>query len=306
MNPPDDVLPLPILIVLWLGLWACFAAWIIAGRRLLSGKPLIAFERRRQVPWGGLDLLLVFVFYVFASAAMMAAIHFLLGPDADKPAPGADAETSHAIVQLFRDGDATAVVCCVLAAVCVAPIVEEFLVRVLLQGWLEKIDQRLGPAAPSLRRILPWSVGPILLSSFIFAMLHFRVATEPTNREYLLYMMVGNALVGILTAAFATLLIWLKNGATAADFGFVAKRMPYDIALGLSAAAATILPIFAMQITLSQILPKWLAADPLPLFCFALVLGTLYCRTHRVVASVVLHMCLNTASLTVLWLSMAG
>ena len=37
------------------------------------------------------------------------------------------------------------------------------------------------------------------------------------------------------------------------------------------------------------------------LFFFALALGTLYYRTHSVVAPIVLHMALNVTSLTMAW-----
>lgn len=300
MDRPPELPPPAAWIAFWLASWACLVAWSVAAWRFWRGRPPIAFERRRQVPWGGLDVLLVFVFFVLSSLAMAVAVNFLLGPDAGKPVAGADAETLHVIVQLFRDGNAWTILLCVVSAVCVAPVVEEFLFRVLLQGSLERLDRRLRPKVLNLRRILPWGVGPVLISSFIFAMVHFRVATPPMNREYLLLMMVGNSLVGISTATFAVLLLRLKTGATAADFGFVAKKVPYDVGLGLAVAGGVILPIFILQAVLNFILPPWVAADPLPLFCFALVLGTLYCRTHRLVASVVLHSSLNATSLAML------
>ena len=93
----------------------------------------------------GFDLLFVFVFYIVSSIAMFAVIAQVLGPDADKPAAGADVETSHAIVQLFRGGNPWMILLCVVSAVVVAPIVEEFLFRVLLQGWLERVARRLRP-----------------------------------------------------------------------------------------------------------------------------------------------------------------
>ena len=306
MDQPPELPPPSAWIALWLGSWACIVAWSAAAWWLWQGRPPIAFERRRQVPWGGLDVLLVFAFFVLASVAMMFTVELLLGPDAGRPAAGADVEKSHAIVQLFRGGDAWTVLLCVVSAVCVAPIMEEFLFRVLLQGWLERLDRQLGPMAPNLRRILPWSAGPILLSSFIFAMVHFRVAAPPVKLEYLLFLMVGGSLVAMATAVFAVLLLRLKTGATAADLGFVARKVPRDVGLGLAAAGGVVLPIIILQAVLNAVLPSWVAADPLPLFCFAVVLGMLYCRTHRVVASIVLHISLNATSLAALWFFMPG
>jgi membrane protease YdiL (CAAX protease family) len=54
------------------------------------------------------------------------------------------------------------------------------------------------------------------------------------------------------------------------------------------------------------LLPSYVAADPFTLFPFALVLGTLYCRAHRIVPAIVLHAALNTTSLVLLWLQTLG
>jgi len=285
------------------------SVWVVVGSRLWNREPVLPLVRRWQVPWSGFDLLFVFAFFVLSSGLMFAVVGHILGPDADGPAAGAgiggnDVETSHAIVQLFRGGNPWMIMFCVVSAVVVAPIVEEFLFRVLLQGWLERVDRRLRPMLPMLRRMVPWGVAPVVLSSVIFAMVHFRVASPPMNTRYLLLMMVGNSLVGILTVVFAILLLRLKNGATASDFGFVVGKILPDVCLGLVAAAAVIFPVFILQAVMTAVLPKWVAADPLPLFCFAVALGFLYFRTHRIVASIVLHMSLNLASLVMLWLYM--
>ena len=61
-----------------------------------------------------------------------------------------------------------------LMAVVVAPIVEEFFFRVLLQGWLEAGDRRRRRQLPQFRRLLPIGGGPIVLASLAFAALHIR------------------------------------------------------------------------------------------------------------------------------------
>jgi membrane protease YdiL (CAAX protease family) len=44
--------------------------------------------------------------------------------------------------------------------------------------------------------------------------------------------------------------------------------------------------------------------DPIPLFVLALILGYLYQQTHRLWPCIVLHMCLNAASLAMLLASL--
>jgi membrane protease YdiL (CAAX protease family) len=307
MNQPLELLPDSVLFTISVGAWLCLIAWAFMVSRLISKKPVLPLEPRRQVPWNALDLFIVFVFFVMVSGVMFFVIEHILDPEIVKPVDGADAETTHAIVQLFRDGNPWTIMLCIISAVVVAPIVEEFLFRVLLQGWLERVDYNLGPILPGMRRFIPWGMSPIILSSAIFAVVHFRIASPPLNPLYLLYLLVGNCLVGIATAVFAALLIGIKNIAKPSDFGFVAKKIPQDTAIGLTAAAAVVLPIIVFQTVLTKILPiKSIATDPLPLFFFALALGFLYCRTHRIVASIVLHMSLNATSLIALWLMMQG
>ncbi|MEA1951459.1 MAG: CPBP family intramembrane glutamic endopeptidase [Planctomycetota bacterium] len=311
MDHPPGLPPTSVWIILGLASWLCVSVWVVVGSRLWNREPVLPLARRRQVPWSGFDLLFVFAFFVLASGLMFAVIGHILGPNADEPAAGVgiagvDVETSHAIVQLFRGGNPWMILFCVVSAVVVAPIVEEFLFRVLLQGWLERMDRQLRPMLPVLRRLVPWGVAPLVLSSLVFAMVHFRVASPPMNTRYLLSMMVGNSLVGISTSVFAILLLRIKNGATASDLGFAGGKFPQDVCLGLAAAAGVIFPVFILQAVMTAVLPKWIAADPLPLFCFAVALGFLYCRTHRVVASIVLHMSLNATSLVMLWFYMLG
>ena len=86
------------------------------------------------------------------------------------------------------------------------------------------------------------------------------------------------------------------------DFHFRARDSRVKVGLGLVAAMAVVAPIYVIQVWLVLLLPHYIAVDPVPLFLFALVLGTLYYRTHRIVPAVVLHMALNLTSLVVAWL----
>jgi len=60
--------------------------------------------------------------------------------------------------------------------------------------------------------------------------------------------------------------------------------------------------IYGLNIVLSLLLPKSIAPDPLSLFFLAIVLGTIYYRTRRIVPSISLHMSLNFTSLVMAWL----
>jgi len=94
-------------------------------------------------------------------------------------------------------------------------------------------------------------------------------------------------------------------GATVADLGWVREKLLADVGLGLLAFAAVAAPTYAAMFLLGSLLPAYLAPDPFVLFPFALVLGTLYYRTHRIVPAIVLHMSLNATSLAMAWLMIA-
>jgi membrane protease YdiL (CAAX protease family) len=75
---------------------------------------------------------------------------------------------------------------CVVSAVIAAPLVEEFLFRVLLQGWMESVALRRGgelgtEAAPPARpeAVPKLMVLPIVASSLAFALVHFSNGPAP-------------------------------------------------------------------------------------------------------------------------------
>jgi len=183
----------------------------------------------------------------------------------------------------------------------VAPLVEEFLFRVLLQGWLESFVERWWPHMPRLRRILPGALGPIGVSSFLFAAAHFRVAGEGRHPDFLLALLLANAVVGLLVLGFAVVWLRLRAGATAADLGLVPAKVVSDLSLGFWWLLALLGPIYAIQVVCHFLLPKYIAPDPIPLFFLAIGLGVLYARTHRLGPCFVLHAGLNGASLTLAW-----
>jgi membrane protease YdiL (CAAX protease family) len=81
-------------------------------------------------------------------------------------------KSEHALVQLARDAPNTGLLVLIsFAAVIMAPLVEEFLVRVVLQGWLEK-KQRLFRKRRGDETESPAGWGPIVVSGAIFAVLH--------------------------------------------------------------------------------------------------------------------------------------
>jgi len=283
-------------------IWAFVGVWGSVLMRRSQGRPILPFQRRRAVPWQGIDVLLVLAVGMTLLIACHAFVTWVLGPEFTRlPAitnPD-DSNAAHVITRLIAEGNLGVFVLCAFSGALVAPITEEFFFRLILQGWLEALQRRFRRNMPLLRRVMPGGVAPILLTSFLFARMHFRVETPMAHPFFYLGLMLGTSVAGLLTMLFTIKLLPLRVGATPADLGWSGKHFFADVRLGLLAFAGLAAPIYAMQFALVTMLPKYIAPDPFVLFFFAIALGVLYHRTHRIVPSIVLHMSLNTMSLIV-------
>jgi membrane protease YdiL (CAAX protease family) len=281
-----------------LGLWG----WIV--RRLIRRETILPFEPRRVVPWQAVDLALIFVFHILVAGAVIDLDRLLfpqvaahaIGPDeAAKPS------TEHDVLVLLRgERSLAALALCFAAAVIVAPITEEVFFRLLLQGWMEKVERRLRGRFWFSRGLLRGTI-PVLGSSLAFALLHSRKAGLPPSAEALFHILVCSAIVKLVTMVFAFLLVRFRTGATWVDLGFRRSGLARDVGLGLGAALAVVPWIYVLQWSLAHLLPESISPDPFTLVPFAMVLGLLYFRTHRIVPSIVLHVALNATSLALAW-----
>jgi membrane protease YdiL (CAAX protease family) len=290
----------PILLMAMLALIACVVVWTMVARRWRRRQSILPYQPRRPVPWGGFDLLLVLLFYLIVQSGVVEVTRTILGPNAIHPVAAYDAEEAeptHPVATLVAEGDPWVLLLCFFSAVIAAPVVEEFLFRALLQGWLEALEHRWRRKMPTLGRLLPRAAAPIALTSLLFGVMHFRVAGPQMSSRSLVVMLAANAIVSLLTIVLAIGLLRWHVGATAADLGWAPRKLPSDVGLGLVAFAAIAVPIYVAQFALVAAFPKYLAPDPVTLFFLALVLGTLYFRTHRIMPSIVVHAALNATSL---------
>ena len=304
-KPPGSTALLTFWTIGFLAVTSCLVTWAWIAQRLWRREPVLPYRPRRPVPWRAIDLLLILGVYVGALGWMLHMSGPILGTEVVEPPlirNALEPETGHPIVRLLSEGKPWMLLVCAFSAALVAPIFEEFLFRVLVQGWLEAAQRRWRRRMPTLRRLFPGAAGPILLTSLLFAGVHFRVDSPPMNPLYLAYVLMGQAVMNLLTLGFA--LFWLRTmrRATAADFGWRTDKLASDVRTGVIAFLAFAAPIYALQSALIWLLPGYMAVDPATLFLLALVLGTLYYRTHRVTPSIVVHMCLNATSLAAAWL----
>lgn len=283
---------------------ASLLIWTMVAYRAIQGIPTLPYQPRRRVPWRWSDWLMVFLAY-FALAECVALLDdFLFGLKTASPATSGNADelkTAHPlVVLLYADRSVWTLLLSVLVGIVVAPIIEEFLFRLLLQGWLEAVESRVRRRIVVLRRLVP-GTAPVLVTSLLFGAMHYRALPPEMDPDWLARMFARGALVGLLTLAVGVWLVRFRTGATACDFGFVPSKLWADVGLGLLAFSAVAAPIYLLQFVLKLLLPEDPVVDPITLFFLAMVLGTLYYRTHRIVPSIVLHMALNATSLAMAW-----
>jgi len=302
-QPPPQITPVWLLTAMAVAVWASLTAWTAVALRWRRGLAVLPYQPRRQVPWRGLDLAVVLIVYVAALGAVGLLIETVFADSGLTRVPSIQnveqSNSAHTVARLLAEGSPAVLLICGLATVVVAPIAEEFLFRLLLQGYLEAKQRRWRRAMPTLQRLGPAGTGVIVLTSFLFARMHFRVDAPAMNVHFLMLLVAGNAAASLLTMLLAVWVLRMRVGATATDLGWVPGKFFADVKLGLATFAALAAPIYGMQLALSQWLPKYLAPDPFVLFPFALVLGTLFYRTHRLVPSIILHMSLNATSLAI-------
>jgi membrane protease YdiL (CAAX protease family) len=174
--------------------------------------------------------------------------------------------SKHPVAQLLTENSSPAMLMlCALSAAVVAPVAEEFLFRGILQGWLERsASPSREPAAISDQYDKPTGFEDRL------------EASHPAGSE-------GDS----------------ANPYRSPDVGTIAREAARDDEWTPSRWQQC-RPILLSSLAFALV-HLGHGPDPIPLFILALVLGYLYQRTHRLWPCIVLHMCLNSASLAMLW-----
>lgn len=180
----------------------------------------------------------------------------------------------------------------VLSACVVAPLFEEFMYRLMLQGYLESLESWLRHLLILPRAFIRGAL-PIALVSAFFASNHARDPSAIPRADALLLLLGTQMVCSIVVLTLSVVYLRIVRKATLADFGISIPHLPMDIGLGVLTFALIFVPLFGAQLSLQGLFPPPAVVDPYTIFLFSCTLGFLYFRTHRIVPSIVLHMCLN-------------
>jgi membrane protease YdiL (CAAX protease family) len=254
--------------------------------------------------------MLILLFYLSLQIVMVGVIDGILGQKTLEASPAASdsgkATTEHAVGQLIAEGNPWFLLLCGISAVIVAPAIEELFFRVLLQGWLETVELRWRRYQWMQRWRMPQGIISIVPTALLFASMHFRTSSPKMDVRDLVIQQGVFIISSLLALVFAVMVLRYHVGATAADLGWTPGKTIADVKLGLRTFLAIAAPLYAMQFGLQYMLSESTAPDPLPLFFFAIVLGILYYRTHRITSVFMLHAALNSVSLAMAWFLTVG
>jgi membrane protease YdiL (CAAX protease family) len=172
----------------------------------------------------------------------------------------------HPLVKMVTSGapNAGVVFLASVAAVIVAPVSEEILFRLLLQGWLEKLEDRRTTQHEALQndeaRMTNDECETSADSSFVIRHSSSEEPTVPTD----------------LTPSAEL----LRRGLLGLPHGWF--------------------PIIISSL-LFAIAHSGYGPDPVAIFCLAIFLGYVYQRTHRIVPCIVAHALFNSLAMLILW-----
>lgn len=310
--PQPDV-PFAVLALVALAGSASLTLWIRFAARAWEGQPPLAYEPRRPVPWSVFDLLCLFVVYLGAGQLFRSLYLGEAGLDG--------AEISPELMPFVLVVDSAAKLTALCAALVgfrilrqataedwglVPPRGSDFMIAFvaavailppvyLLNGWLQSIE----PTQHPLIRALAQSDATLLrigtaISAGLFAPiweeLFFRSIFQGWLERVLLHRHESppeeNAVAEIAPDAV--------DGAEYATVSSTPHGWWLPIVISSAVFAAAHLDFSAPRL------------DFIPIFFFALVLGYLYQRTHRILPSILLHMALNVSTLVMLFTAGPG
>jgi membrane protease YdiL (CAAX protease family) len=276
-------------------------------------EPLIQSEyseTRDFVSWNGFDVFLLFFLWLFLlGGGVGMVLHIFSEPtDSVDVVLPAKTTTNHPLSQLLEQGKESPIILFVafFSGVFTAPMAEEFLFRLLFQGWLEKKSNNWRRSCKyskhfPLRILLMPGFFSIFIVSILFALAHGGKRTEqPVDIQF--YTMLGVGIINLFLFCFGIFYLTVIRGVGIQGFVFKTSRIFFDLLLAVRIFLVSAPFIFSLHWLLRNNFPDDVT-DPVPLFLFSIILGVLYFRTGRLFPCIMLHAFLNGFSFTVLILS---
>jgi len=247
-----------------------------------------------SVPWTGLDVLL---FLALWHVAMLVGATVVAVASPNQAEATNTIETAHPIVQLIEQGKTLSpafLVVAFLTLVIVAPLIEEFLFRLLLQGWLEaKLCQFRVPSASGVA---------IVAVSLCFASLHTG-KQESSSIQAFFYGFSVMIILGLSIFVGGMVYLVRKRNVKITSCLFGTERFFHPQFFSRTGyCLLAIVLIFSVGALLLAAFPID-TVRPIVIFFFSLLLGALYSRTKNLSYCIFLHAFWNGTLLAFVWLT---
>ena len=262
----------------------------------------------KRVPWTGFDVFLFLAIWLaplFVSIAT-ASIVSLKPPHVEATAGDATVSEAtasdvqdhgHPIAQLIAQSEHSLAILLLafFAGVVVASIVEEFLFRMLFQGWLE---------ATFRQHHVPYGSGmAIVIVALCFSAIHIS-NNDAVDVATLKNGFIVSSVYSLMVFTAGVIYLTQVRNVRIADY-FIGTEKFFRPGFFMGAGCCLLVMVFCFElfVVLKTIYPNTNVA-PIPLFFFALALGVLYSRTQNLSYCMLLHACLNGTSLMLVWFGM--
>ena len=259
---------------------------------------------KSSVPWTFLDVALFFALWlgaqVIIGSIVLAAHSTSPSPSQESLAADSDGEGyKHPIEQLVQQSKNAPIILLVafLSVVVVAPLIEEFIFRLLFQGWLE---------STLLQFHVPGASGvAVVVVSCCFAAIHAGSGSD-LSVQALLSLFMAFIILNLLVFTLGIIYLVRVKNIKLTDYLFGTERFFHPNFFPCAGyCLLVILLCFGLNAALEMAYPHT-NTSPIPIFFFSLALGTLYSKTKNLSYCILLHACLNGMSFAMLWLSLCG
>jgi membrane protease YdiL (CAAX protease family) len=246
-----------------------------------------------SVPWTGFDVLLFLALWL--TPLLMNGVIACVATLTQSPEQAAvvldTSDHGHPIKQLVEQGKKSPVVFLIafLSAVVVAPLVEEFLFRLLLQGWLEAKFSQCGV--------------PIVAVSCLFAAIHAGNHSTAEVSALVVGFVVSTVFSLFIFTSGIIYLIQKRNVKVIPCFFGTERFFRPRFFLYAGYCLLALIALFGLTALLGSMYPKS-NISPIPIFFFSLLLGIVYSKTRNLSYCILLHALLNGASLTIAWVTL--
>lgn len=255
---------------------ASLAVWAAIFSRMHRRLPIVPFEPRTPVPWTGLDIAVLLVTIVYAEIVAASVSNSLGGA-----APGELSVVGLGAAAITRLSWA------VFAAIYLTVMRGTFLDDLGLRWDKLAGDVRLGVLG-FLAAVLPVYGLQLLLTKLLEIPSEHPIVTFATRQPNMLGLLLA-ALVAAVVAPVAEEFLF-----RVILQGWLEKKQIQALHVGDASDVSPGMGPAAVVSILFAVMHMGHGPDPIPLFFLSLILGYLYQRTHRIVAPLTVHFCVNS------------